>query len=184
MERAAATRVLRPIDVGLLAAAARAAANAMSVERDPTRAIDDAVATFYDTVAGVMPSVFVLEHGRLWLVSQRGYAVVPDGITIDRGITGRAVRTGRAQLAPDAKADPDYVPALPGVVSELAVPLRDGRAVVGLLNMESERAFPDGATDAVRPASSSSTVTTSRRSTTAPVTSSVTRCFGRSRTFW
>ncbi|HEX2427336.1 MAG TPA: diguanylate cyclase [Gaiellaceae bacterium] len=151
MERAAATRVFRPIDVGLLAAAAKAAANAMSVERDPTRAIDDAVATFYDAVVGVMPSVFVLEHGRLWLVSQRGYAVVPDGITIDRGITGRAVRTGRAQLAPDAKADPDYVPALPGVASELAVPLLDGRAVVGLLNVESERALPDGATDALRP---------------------------------
>ena len=41
-----------------------------------------------------MPSVFVLEHGRLWLVAQRGYAVVPDGITVESGITGRAVRLG------------------------------------------------------------------------------------------
>ena len=45
-----------------------------------------------------MPSVFVLEHGRLWLVAQRGYAVVPDGITVESGITGRAVRLARAQL--------------------------------------------------------------------------------------
>ena len=73
---------------------------------------------------GVMPSVFVLEHGRLWLVAQRGYAVVPDGITVEHGITGRAIRLGRPQLAPDVTADPDYVAALPGVVSELAVPLR------------------------------------------------------------
>ena len=75
---------------------------------------------------GVMPSVFVLEHGRLWLVAQRGYAVVPDGITVERGITGRAIRLGRAQLAPDVSADADYVAALPGVVSELAVPLSLG----------------------------------------------------------
>ena len=98
---------------------------------------------------GVMPSVFVLEHGRLWLVAQSGYAVVPDGITVDSGITGRAIRLGRPQLAPDVRADPDYVAALPGVVSELAVPLRSGRSIVGILNVESERALPDGAADAL-----------------------------------
>ncbi len=98
-----------------------------------------------------MPSAFVLEHGRLWLVAQRGYAVVPDGITVDSGITGRAVRMSRAQLAPDVHADPDYVQALPGVVSELAIPLRAGRVVVGVLNIESERALPDGAAEALRP---------------------------------
>ena len=152
MERAAAaTRVLSPIDGGLLAAAAQAAAGAIHANREPTSAIDDAIASFYGSVAGVMPSVFVLEHGRLWLVAQRGYAVVPDGITIESGITGRAIRLGQAQLAPDVKADPDYVAALPGVVSELAVPLRDGRAIVGVLNVESERALPDGASDALRP---------------------------------
>jgi diguanylate cyclase (GGDEF)-like protein len=151
MERAAATRVFPPIDGGLLAAAAQAAAGAIDAGVEPAAAIDAAIASFYDALAGVMASVFVLEHGRLWLVAQRGYAVVPDGLTVDSGITGRAVRLGRAQLAPDVKSDPDYIPALPGVVSELAVPLRDGRSVVGLLNIESERALPDGASDAVRP---------------------------------
>ena len=61
-----------------------------------------------------------------------------------------AIRLGRPQLAPDVRADPDYVAALPGVVSELAVPLRSGRSVVGILNVESERALPDGAADALR----------------------------------
>ena len=41
--------------------------------------------------------------------------------------------------------------ALPGVTSELAIPLRSGQTVVGILNVESERALPDGAADAVRP---------------------------------
>src|SRR6476659_5496958 len=146
MERsAAAARVIRPIDAGLLAAAAVAAAARIRSDDEPARAIDAAVEALYEAVAGAMPSVFVLEHGRLWLVAQRGYAVVPDGITIESGITGRAVRLGRAQLVPDVTADPDYVLALPGVVSELAIPLLAGPTVVGLLNLEAERALPDGA---------------------------------------
>ena len=152
MDRAsAAARVVRPIDAGLLAAAARAAADVVGATDEPASAIEAAIDVFYDAVDGVMPSVFVLEHGRLWLVAQRGYAVVPDGITVERGITGRAIRLGRAQLAPDVSADADYVAALPGVVSELAVPLRSGRTIVGVLNVESERALPDGAAQAVRP---------------------------------
>ena len=93
----------------------------------------------------------MLEHGRLWLVAQRGYAVVPDGITVESGITGRAVRLACPQLAVDVRADPDYVLALPGVTSELAIPLLSGRAVIGVLNIESERALPDEAADALRP---------------------------------
>ena len=147
----AAARVVRPIDVALLATAAKTAVGAIGDGDEPSRSIEAAVESFYDAVAGAMPSVFVLEHGRLWLVAQRGYAVVPDGIRIESGITGRAIRLGRAQLAPDVTADADYVPALPGVVSELAVPLRSARTVVGVLNIEAERALPDGAAEALRP---------------------------------
>jgi diguanylate cyclase (GGDEF)-like protein len=152
MKRApAAARVVQPIDAGLLSAAARGAVNAMSGEKEPASAIDAGLRSFYGGLGGVMPSVFVLEHGRLWLVAQRGYAVVPDGITTDSGVTGRAVRLGRAQLAADVTTDPDYVAALPGVVAELAIPLRSARAVVGVLNIEAERSLPDGAADALRP---------------------------------
>ncbi len=152
MKRAsAAARAVRPIEVRVLVAASRTAAASIRDGDEPAKAIDAALESFYEAVAGVMPSVFVLEHRRLWLVAQRGYAVVPDGITVDSGITGRAIRRGRAQLSPDVKADPDYVPALPGVVAELAVPLRCSRTVVGVLNVETERGLPDGAADALRP---------------------------------
>ena len=152
MERvSAAARVVRPIDAGLLTAAAQRAADAIGAGDEPASAIEGAIDVLYEAVAGAMPSVFVLEHGRLWLVAQRGYAVVPDGIAIESGITGRAVRLARPQLAVDVRADPDYVPALPGVRSELAIPLLSGRAVIGILNIESERALPDGAADALRP---------------------------------
>jgi diguanylate cyclase (GGDEF)-like protein len=144
-------RVSSPIELALLGAAARKAVAALGDPGEPAKSIDHAVEVLHDAVRGLMPSIFVLDHGRLWLVAQRGYAVVPDGITVDSGITGRAIRLGRAQLAPDVRTDPDYIAALPGVSSELAVPLRSGRMIVGVLNIESERALPDGATQAIRP---------------------------------
>src|SRR5262245_10235642 len=106
MERAsAAARGVPSIDAGLLAAAARRAASAGTLDDEPIRAIDAAVESLYEAVPGLLPSAFVLEHGRLWLVAQRGYAVVPDGMPVERGITGRAVRLGRAQLASDVASD-------------------------------------------------------------------------------
>jgi diguanylate cyclase (GGDEF)-like protein len=146
-----AARGVRPIDIGLLSAAANRAVDELEQFDDPAQAIEAGVEAFYEAVAGVMPSVFVLEHGRLWLVAQRGYAVVPDGIPVDSGITGRAVRVGRPQLAVDVSHDVDYVAALPGVASEAAIPLRLDQAVIGVLNVESERVLPDGASDALRP---------------------------------
>jgi diguanylate cyclase (GGDEF)-like protein len=137
-------------DRALLANAMQEAVAAVAAEDEPAKAISAAVGTLYERVGG-LSSVFVLEHGRLWLVAQRGYAVVPDGISIDRGIMGRAVRLGRGQVVPDVRADPDYLEALPGIVSEIAVPLRVGRMVVGALNLESERAFPEDVLELVRP---------------------------------
>ena len=144
-------RVPPQLERALLAAAARHAAAAVADATHPVKAIDAAVGALHDAIAGLLPSVFVLEHERLWLVAQRGYAVVPDGIRIDRGVMGRAVRLGRPQYAADVRSDPDYVPALPGVEAEIALPLRVGQVVVGALNIESERALPPGAAELLRP---------------------------------
>jgi diguanylate cyclase (GGDEF)-like protein len=146
--------VVPPLDPALLAAAMKRAASAAGETTDAARAIDNAVGALHAAVGGLLPSVFLLEHGRLWLVSQRGYAAVPDGLRIESGITGRAVRLGEPQLVLDVRADPDYVDALPAVRSEVAVPLRAGGLVVGLLNVESERVVPDAAVDLVQPLAS------------------------------
>ncbi len=147
-------RVSPPVDGGLLAAAANQAAAAAAEISEPPQAIETAVEVLHASIAGLLPSVFVCEHGRLWLVAQRGYAFVPDGLSVERGIMGRAVRLGRPQLAADVRADPDFVPTLPGILTELAIPLHVGRVVVGVLNIESKRALPDGAEHLIRPLAS------------------------------
>jgi diguanylate cyclase (GGDEF)-like protein len=145
MERAS-VRVdsARPLEAGLLSAAVQAAIRAAAAEADPARAIDAAVNAMHEALEGIFPALFVLEHGRLWLVAHRGYAVVPDGIGIDQGIMGRAVRSGRGQCVQDVRSDPEYLGALPAVTAEAALPLRAGREIVGVFNIDSERALPDG----------------------------------------
>jgi diguanylate cyclase (GGDEF)-like protein len=59
----------------------------------------------------------------------------------ERGITLRAFRTGQTQFVPDVALDPDYLPAIPGVKSELAIPIRLQGRLLGVINMES--ASPD-----------------------------------------
>jgi diguanylate cyclase (GGDEF)-like protein len=134
-----------PPGAGSLDAAAVKAADLAAAVSEPAAAIDAAIGALHDAAAGILPSVFVLEHSRLWLVAQRGYAVVPDGIRIESGIMGRAVRLGRSQLATDVRSDPEYVPALPGIRTELAIPLRIDHVVLGVFNVESEHALPEGA---------------------------------------
>ena len=60
-------------------------------------------------------------------------------LPMTHGVIGRAFRTGQPQYAPEVEKDPDYVPGDPGIRSELAVPMRRGERVLGVLNLESER---------------------------------------------
>lgn len=139
------------LDERALADAAREVAARSGGEAEPAWALECAVDVLHGAIPGLLVSVFVLEHGRLWLVAQRGYGVAPDGIRIDSGITGRAVRQRSAQLVEDVTADPDYVGAVPGVRAELALPLQEGDEVVGVLNVESEHALPSGSEAILRP---------------------------------
>ncbi|HEX5871783.1 MAG TPA: sensor domain-containing diguanylate cyclase, partial [Longimicrobium sp.] len=57
--------------------------------------------------------------------------------TVAQGVVGRAIRTGRPQLVPDVRADPDYLDVDASVASEYAVPIRLGERILGVLNLES-----------------------------------------------
>lgn len=62
-------------------------------------------------------------------------------LRLGKGITGYVAQTGRPYLCPDVRRDPHYVELIPGVLSELAVPLMEKQQVLGVLNVESRRAW-------------------------------------------
>ncbi len=58
-------------------------------------------------------------------------------VPLSQGVVGRVARTNQAVYVPDVSADPDYIEGFPGSRSEIAVPLRKGELVIGVLNVES-----------------------------------------------
>jgi len=68
-----------------------------------------------------------------------------DRLPIDKGIMGAAARERRVQLVNDVASDPRYVTP-PGVrrpLAELAIPVVHGDEVLGVLNVEGDRAFDE-----------------------------------------
>ena len=91
----------------------------------------------------------IIERGNLKVVCQRGY---PKPILLElpldgtkKGITVRAVNKRKPILVPDVKKDKDYVAGVPGIQSELAVPVVAEDKVLGVLDIESRKlgAFDD-----------------------------------------
>jgi signal transduction histidine kinase len=66
-----------------------------------------------------------------------GDNAAPANISMMRGVIGRTARTGQSAFLPDISRDPDYIALLPGGLSEIAMPLCQGREVLGVLNIES-----------------------------------------------
>jgi diguanylate cyclase (GGDEF)-like protein len=138
------------LDPVRLAAACRNARSALAGADHPADGVEAALAAFAAELEGTLLSVFVLEHEKLWIVAQRGYTMISDGLSTDDGVMGRAVRARKAQLVRDVTLDPDYLAAAHGVVSELAMPLQRDGVVVGLLNIESTSVLPANAVRIVR----------------------------------
>ena len=116
-------------------------------------AIDVALETLVDAFSGsVLASVYAVEHDRLWLVAQRGYAEVRDGFALEQGVMGRAVRTGTIQVVGDVRSDPDFIAATGGILCEAAVPIHVDGVVAGVLNVETtDVVLPRGAGAALAP---------------------------------
>jgi len=85
---------------------------------------------------------FILEGKKLCLIAHRGYSrtlslkLPLDG---DKGVTVRVARTGKPVFVPDVSKDKAYILGGEGSRSELAVPIKIGKKVLGVLNVESKR---------------------------------------------
>jgi PAS domain S-box-containing protein len=56
------------------------------------------------------------------------------------GITGWVARTGKPLYVPDVHQDSRYLSGIKGIKSELAVPLKRGKEIIGVLDVESKEA--------------------------------------------
>ena len=110
---------------------------------DPEQVIRRALSVMQRTLGFEAVECLLLEEGtgRLRSVGHYGFfeEAVRVPVTVGEGIVGRVARTGLPALVPDVRQDPDYVAAEPGTRSELAVPMKIGDRVIGVLNAESPR---------------------------------------------
>ena len=89
------------------------------------------------TIGYSQVSLYLLQGDTLRLQHQVGYHQVIESVPISQGVSGRVVRTRQAVLVEDVRADPDFMGAIDGIVSEVCVPLFDQGQVAGVLNLES-----------------------------------------------
>jgi PAS domain S-box-containing protein len=85
---------------------------------------------------------FMVDQRNLRLTAHRGYPEKLDvvfALDKDTGVSTRAAMTGKSIFIPDVRQEKAYVAGRPGMLSELAVPMKIGENVLGVLNVESER---------------------------------------------
>ncbi len=92
----------------------------------------------------VMPSAYLERHGELRCTAQRGLWQILDGMSGLAGITGRTWKSGLPVVVHDVSVNADYLEAIPGVVSEICVPIIVGDKTIGALNVESLTRLPAG----------------------------------------
>ncbi|MEM3824303.1 MAG: GAF domain-containing protein, partial [Candidatus Bathyarchaeia archaeon] len=87
-------------------------------------------------------SIFIVDENFLKLVAYRGYSKVfslklpLDG---EKGITVKAAKTGKSIIVPDVREEKAYVIGGEETLSELATPMKIGRKLLGVLNVESKK---------------------------------------------
>lgn len=97
-----------------------------------------------------MPSLYLYRGGRLRCYAVRGYWQVFDGMPPSAGVIGRCFRTGAVVVVDRVQKSVDYLEAIPGVRSEVCVPLRIDDEVVGALNIESLTRVSSGTVDTLQ----------------------------------
>jgi diguanylate cyclase (GGDEF)-like protein len=102
------------------------------------------VRVLQDTFDYQYVSIYHLDGQSLRLGTQVGSVEdhVYDEISIEQGVSGRAIKTREAQFVPDVSADPEYIRINNDIGSEICVPLIKDQIVYGILNVEASNRNP------------------------------------------
>lgn len=82
------------------------------------------------------------ESGTLFIEAERGLGPEVKKVLrlrVGEGITGWVAREGEPLLVPDVRKDSRYVQANPEVMSEMAVPVKWGSEVMGVINLDHQQ---------------------------------------------
>ncbi len=105
--------------------------------------LSQAMRTTVEAVADVfgydLVSIYLLEEDMLVEQHQVGYTTLIEKIPLTRGVIGKVARTGQPALITNVAGEADFIEAVPGVISEVAVPLLSHGVVVGVLSLESTK---------------------------------------------
>ena len=99
---------------------------------------------------GFMPSVYLEQGGKLRCQGARGYWQVFDGMSPEAGVIGRVFRSGESTIIKDVADVKEYLSMVQSVKAEVALPLRVGSKVVGVLNVESPTPLGDAPVQEIR----------------------------------
>ncbi len=86
--------------------------------------------------------LYFLKGDRLELQSEVGVSHKPEVHPTDTGVVGKVFRSGQPFIAPMSPEYAATLSAIPGVVSEIAVPLLDRGQIIGVLDVESDENKP------------------------------------------
>ncbi len=85
-------------------------------------------------------SIFLLEGSQLVQQAQTGYEWLSEPFSLDRGVSGEVVRSGRTIFVKDAQNQPNFLFASPDIQQAIIIPLLSGQGqVLGTLAIESRR---------------------------------------------
>jgi len=123
---------------------------ALNEESDPAVLFELIIERATDLMGAPSGSIILIDRpsGVLRIQAERGLGPeAKEGILlrIGEGVTGWVAKEGKPALLSDVQDDSRYIEANPNVQSELAVPIKWGEEVVGVLNLDhySRDAFSD-----------------------------------------
>lgn len=100
--------------------------------------LEEVVHQVGEVVGYPVVEVYLVEGAHLKLGAAHGGPMDMDTrYLITDGVLGRVARSGEPAFLPDVRDDPDYIEGWADTCSEIAVPLRKGDVIVGVINVES-----------------------------------------------
>lgn len=126
------------LEVNVLREVAEAGFLSSSIDELIEKVTEVMADSFYSDYFGVN----LYDSRKRWLFphySYRGidFDLIKEGISVDQGITGRAIRTGKPQIVNNVTLDIDYLNWRTATLSEIAVPIRTEMEIIGVINAES-----------------------------------------------